>query len=69
MFERLLRQPRPWRYGHVLLPEGSKNLGNPEYALAPGSKVGGLAAVGVVVGVEGGALWALSPAVWCGCGS
>jgi len=41
MFERLFRQPRPWQYGHLYLPEGSKNLGNPEFELEPGSKVGG----------------------------
>ena len=39
MFQRLFRGPRPHRFGHVYLPEGSKNLGNPEYALAPGTKV------------------------------
>jgi hypothetical protein len=39
MFEKLFRQPRPWRYGHLYLPEGSKNLGNPTYALQPGSQV------------------------------
>jgi hypothetical protein len=38
MFERLLRGLRPHRFGHLYLPEGSKNLGSPEYALAPGSK-------------------------------
>lgn len=39
MISRLLRGPRPWRYGSLYLPEGSKNLGNEEYALEPGSKV------------------------------
>ncbi|KAL4451643.1 hypothetical protein ABPG75_007305 [Micractinium tetrahymenae] len=38
MFERLFRGPRPWRYGHLYLPEGSANLGAPEFALRPGSK-------------------------------
>ena len=38
MFERLLRGPRPWRFGHLLLPGGSANLGNDEYALRPGTK-------------------------------
>ena len=38
---RLFRTPRPWRYGSLYLPEGSKNLDNPEFALEPGSKVGG----------------------------
>ena len=39
MFSRLLRGPRPWRYGSLYLPEGSRNLGNEEYALEPGTKV------------------------------
>eukprot|EP00887_Chlorella_sp_A99_P001815 scaffold19.g1815.t1 len=38
MFERLLSGPRPWRFGHLLLPGGSRNLGSEEYALAPGSQ-------------------------------
>lgn len=38
MFEQLMAGPRPWHFGHVYLPEGSRNLGNPEYDLAPGSK-------------------------------
>jgi hypothetical protein len=39
MFERLWREPGPWRFGHIMLPEGSKNLGNPEFALTPDTKV------------------------------
>lgn len=39
MFSRLLAQPRPWHFGHLYLPEGSPNLGSPEYEMAPGSKV------------------------------
>ncbi|KAI3437687.1 hypothetical protein D9Q98_000136 [Chlorella vulgaris] len=38
MFERLWREPGPWRFGHIMLPEGSKNLGNPEFALTPDTK-------------------------------
>ncbi len=37
-----LLSSRECRYGHVYLPEGSVNLGAPEFALAPGSKVGSL---------------------------
>ena len=34
MFRTLLMQhPKPWYYGHVFLPGGSENLGNPEYFL------------------------------------
>ncbi len=33
--------PRPWRYGSLYLPDGSKNLDNPEFALEPGTKVRG----------------------------
>jgi len=34
MFRKLLLQhPRPWYFGHVFLPGGSENLGNPEYFL------------------------------------
>ena len=38
MFERLLCQPRPWLYGHLHLPGGSRMLGNPHYALAAGTQ-------------------------------
>lgn len=52
MFSRLLRSPRPWRFGHLYLPSGSSNLGNPEYALAPGSQVRILGAAGArLIGV------------------
>ena len=37
MFKKLLTGPRPWQFGHIYLPGGSKNLGNPQYELAPGS--------------------------------
>ena len=29
MFESIMAGPRPWRFGHVYLPGGSANLGNP----------------------------------------
>jgi len=37
MFEKLLATPEPWLYAHILLPGGVENLGNPEYALEPGT--------------------------------
>ena len=42
MFETLLATPRPWLYVHALLPGGTDNLGDPEYAL-PGLGEGGAA--------------------------
>lgn len=36
MFERLVRRPRPWFFGHFYLPGGSENLRNPEYVLPDG---------------------------------
>jgi Lon protease-like protein len=38
MFDQVLAGPRPWRFGHLYLPEGSRNLGSPEYDLVPGTK-------------------------------
>lgn len=38
MFESVFNQPQPWHFGAVLLPDGSANLGNPEYDLRPGTK-------------------------------
>ena len=35
MFEQLLATERPWHYVHLYLPGGSKNLGDPQYALQP----------------------------------
>eukprot|EP00965_Chrysotila_dentata_P235925 6201032-Pleurochrysis_carterae.AAC.1 len=37
MFEALLRTPKPWYYLHVLLPGGTANLDNEEYALPQGT--------------------------------
>eukprot|EP01023_Acetabularia_acetabulum_P064819 TRINITY_DN8499_c2_g2_i1.p1 TRINITY_DN8499_c2_g2~~TRINITY_DN8499_c2_g2_i1.p1 ORF type:complete len:467 (+),score=38.76 TRINITY_DN8499_c2_g2_i1:135-1535(+) len=37
MFNRLMESPKPWYFGHMYLPEGSKNLSNPEYELREGS--------------------------------
>lgn len=57
MFNRLLRGPRPWRYGSLYLPEGSKNLGSPEYALEPGTKVGAGVLAACLPGWPGLAGW------------
>lgn len=38
MFEMLDRCPRPCYFGHIHLPEGSKNLKNDEFALRNGTK-------------------------------
>ena len=38
MFEQLLATPPPHEYVHLLLQDGTENLGNPEYALRPGTK-------------------------------
>ncbi|KAK9815927.1 hypothetical protein WJX72_012088 [[Myrmecia] bisecta] len=39
MFERLMtEQKSPWRFGHLYLPGGSASLGQPQYALQPGSQ-------------------------------
>jgi len=38
MFERIFAQPRPWVFGHLYLPGGSKNLGAATHSLASGSK-------------------------------
>ena len=35
---RVLAGPQPWRFGHLYLPGGSANLGDPCYALEPGSQ-------------------------------
>jgi hypothetical protein len=36
LFEKLVRGPKPWYFGHVLLPGGSANLRDPRYALPDG---------------------------------
>jgi len=36
MFRKLIyERPKPWLYGHVVLPDGSENLNNPNYFLNP----------------------------------
>jgi len=36
MFLKIIYEcPKPWLYGHVYLPDGSENLGNPDYFLNP----------------------------------
>lgn len=37
MFGELLDGPKPQRFGHVYLPGGSVNLGNPAFELRPGT--------------------------------
>jgi Lon protease-like protein len=37
MFARLTEGPRPWMFGHLLTPGGSKSLGDERFALAPGT--------------------------------
>ena len=36
LFEKLVRGPKPWYFGHVLLPGGSANLRDPKFALPDG---------------------------------
>jgi Lon protease-like protein len=48
MFEAIFSRPRPWLFGHLLLPAGSKNLGAPAYRLASGTQA---PLVGVLVQV------------------
>ena len=39
MFEKIVRGPEPWYFGHVFLPGGTPNLGKKEeYGLTRGSK-------------------------------
>lgn len=38
MFEAIFSKPRPWQFGHLYLPGGSKNLGSPSYQLTSGSQ-------------------------------
>lgn len=38
MFQVIMAGPKPWRFGYLLLPEGSVNLGNPTYGLRPHTK-------------------------------
>eukprot|EP00775_Hariotina_reticulata_P008771 gene8771-8950_t len=37
MFETVFSRPRPWRFGHLYLPGGSKSLGSSSHELASGS--------------------------------
>jgi Lon protease-like protein len=48
MFEVIFSRPRPWLFGHLMLPAGSKSLGSPSYSLASGSQA---PLVGVLVQV------------------
>jgi len=58
MFRRVIQGPKPWRFGHVYLPEGSKNLNNPTYRYDnpnnKASKVGTLMQISDVMEMEDG---------------
>lgn len=38
MFEAIFSRPRPWLFGHLYLPGGSRNLGRSNYELSSGSQ-------------------------------
>lgn len=38
MFNRILEGPRPWRFGHLYLPDGSASLGKAAFELRAGSQ-------------------------------
>ena len=38
MFEKIVRGPEPWYFGHVFLPGGTPNLNKEEYGLGRGTK-------------------------------
>uniref|UniRef100_A0A7S2BYL4 Lon N-terminal domain-containing protein n=1 Tax=Florenciella parvula TaxID=236787 RepID=A0A7S2BYL4_9STRA len=38
MFEKIVRGPEPWYFGHVYLPGGTSNLGKQDFKLSRGSK-------------------------------
>ena len=66
MFERLVRRPRPWYFGHVLLPGGSANLRAPEFALPDGpnaTRVGTVMEVLAVARQDDGRLVVVSQGV------
>lgn len=66
MFEGVFSRPRPWLFGHLYLPGGSKNLGAPSYELSSGSGaplVGTLAQVTRAVRLRDGKFLILATAV------
>lgn len=52
LFEKLVRGPKPWYFGHVLLPGGSANLRDPQYALPDGPAATTLGTVMECLAVE-----------------
>ena len=51
-FEKLVRGPKPWYFGHILLPGGSANLRIPKYALPDGPEATTLGTVMECLAVE-----------------
>ena len=52
LFEKLVRGPKPWYFGHILLPGGSANLRIPKYALPDGPEATTLGTVMECLAVE-----------------
>jgi len=52
LFERLVRGPKPWYFGHILLPGGSENLREPRYSLEGGEDATRLGTVMQLLAVE-----------------
>ena len=52
LFEKLVRGPKPWFFGHILLPGGSANLRIPKYALPDGPEATTLGTVMECLAVE-----------------
>ena len=51
-FEKLVRGPKPWYFGHILLPGGSANLRIPKYNLKDGPEATTLGTVMECLAVE-----------------
>lgn len=62
MFEGVFSNPRPWVFGHLLLPGGSKSLGLPTHSLTSGSQAP-LVGVLMQVGGKGGPV--VGVFAWC----
>ena len=52
LFEKLVRGPKPWYFGHILLPGGSANLRIPKYNLKDGPEATTLGTVMECLAVE-----------------
>lgn len=66
MFEGVFSRPRPWLFGHLYLPGGSKNLGAASYELSSGSRaplIGTLAQVTRAVRLRDGKFLILATAI------